>query len=101
MGFEQNGQFEFYADDAQKVSELLGGKLLEKETALGTVPVIGFPRDQWAHRAKQLWQCGENIYLAGLNEDAPTTRPSICAGKIICRWEPPSTWKGVPSGWIR
>ena len=69
VGFEQNGQFEFYADDAQKVSELLGGKLLEKETALGTVPVISFPRDQWAYRAKQLWQCGENIYLAGLNED--------------------------------
>ena len=69
VGFEQGGQFEFYADDAQKVSELLGGKLLEKETALGTVPVIGFPRDQWAHRAKQLRQCGENVYLAGLNED--------------------------------
>ena len=28
-----------------------------------------FPSDQWAHRAKQLWQCGENVYLAGLNED--------------------------------
>ena len=69
VGFEQNGQFEFYGEDARKVCELLGGKLLEKETALGTVPVIGFPRDQWAHRAKQLWQCGENIYLAGLNED--------------------------------
>ena len=69
VGFEQNGQFEFYADDAQKVSELLGGKLLEKETALGTVPVTGFPRDQWVYRAKQLWQCGENVYLAGLNED--------------------------------
>ena len=69
VGFEQNGQFEFYGEDARKVCELLGGKLLEKETALGTVPVIGFPRDQWAHRAKQLWQCGENVYLAGLNED--------------------------------
>ena len=69
VGFEQGGQFEFYADDAQKVSELLGGKLLEKETALGTVPVIGFPRDQWAYRAKQLWQRGESVYLAGLNED--------------------------------
>ena len=69
VGFEQNGQFEFYADDAKKVCELLGGKLLEKETALGTVPVTGFPRDQWAYRAKQLWQCGENVYLAGLNED--------------------------------
>ena len=69
VGFEQNGQFEFYADDAQKVCELLGGKLLEKETALGIVPVTGFPSDQWVYRAKQLWQCGENIYLAGLNED--------------------------------
>ena len=69
VGFEQGGQFEFYADDAQKVSELLGGKFLEKETALGTVPVISFPSAQWAHRAKQLWQCGENVYLAGLNED--------------------------------
>ena len=69
VGFEQNGQFEFYADDAQKVSELLGGKLLEKETALGTVPVTGFPSGQWVYRAKQLWQCGENVYLAGLNED--------------------------------
>ena len=69
VGFEQNGQFEFYGEDARKVCELVGGKLLEKETALGTVPVTGFPSDQWAHRAKQLWQCGENVYLAGLNED--------------------------------
>ena len=69
VGFEQNGQFEFYGEDARKVYELLGGKLLEKETELGTVPVTGFPRGQWAYRAKQLWQCGENVYLAGLNED--------------------------------
>ena len=69
VGFEQSGQFEFYGEDARKVCELVGGKLLEKETELGTVPVTGFPRDQWAYRAKQLWQCGENIYLAGLNED--------------------------------
>ena len=69
VGFEQNGQFEFYGEDARKVCELVGGKLLEKETELGTVPVTGFPRDQWAYRAKQLWQCGENVYLAGLNED--------------------------------
>ena len=69
VGFEQNGQFEFYGEDARKVCELVGGKLLEKETELGTVPVTGFPGDQWAHRAKQLWQCGENVYLAGLNED--------------------------------
>ena len=69
VGFEQNGQFEFYGEDARKVCELVGGKLLEKETELGTVPVTGFPSNQWAYRAKQLWQCGENVYLAGLNED--------------------------------
>ena len=69
VGFEQGGQFEFYGEDARKVCELVGGKLLEKETELGTVPVTGFPTDQWAYRAKQLWQCGENVYLAGLNED--------------------------------
>ena len=69
VGFEQGGQFEFYGEDARKVCELLGGKFLEKETALGTLPVISFPRDQWAYRAKQLWQRGESVYLAGLNED--------------------------------
>ena len=69
VGFEQNGQFEFYGEDARKICELTGGKLLERETALGTVTVTGFPREQWVYRAKQLWECGENIYLAGLNED--------------------------------
>ena len=69
VGFEQGSQFEFYGEDARKVCALVGGKLLEKETELGTVPVTGFPSDQWAYRAKQLWQCGENVYLAGLNED--------------------------------
>ena len=65
VGFEQNGQFEFYADDAQKVCELLGGKLLEKETALGIVPVTGFPIDQWVYRAKKLWQCARTSILPG------------------------------------
>ena len=69
VGFEQNGQFEFCGEDARKICELTGGKLLERETALGTVTVTGFPREQWVYRAKQLWECGENIYLAGLNED--------------------------------
>ena len=69
VGFEQGGQFEFYGEDARKVCELVGGKLLEKETELGTVPVTGFPSNQWVYRAKQLWQRGENVYLAGLNED--------------------------------
>ena len=35
VGFEQNGQFEFYGEDARKVCELLGGKLLEKRNSTG------------------------------------------------------------------
>ena len=62
VGFEQNGQFEFYGEDARKVCELVGGKLLEKETELGTIPVTGFPSDQWAHRAKQL---GATVHMEG------------------------------------
>ena len=69
VGFEAGGNFMFYGEDAAKVAKALNSALFTRETALGTVPVIGFPRDQWAYRAKQLWQCGENIYLAGLNED--------------------------------
>ena len=42
VGFEQGGQFEFYADDAQKVSELLGTKLQTKYLHW-TVPVICRP----------------------------------------------------------
>lgn len=33
VGYEQHGNFEFYGEDAKRVSELLGSKLLEKETA--------------------------------------------------------------------
>ena len=101
VGFEQNGYYEFYGEDARKVCELLGGKLLEKETALGTVPVTGFPSNQWVYRAKQLWQCGENVYLAGLNEDGTHHQTKYLRRRIICRWVPPSTWKGGLSEWIR
>ena len=83
VGFEQNGQFEFYGEDARKICELTGGKLLERETALGTVLVTGFPREQWVYRAKQLWECGENIYLAGLNEDGMTSS-SLCIISELC-----------------
>ncbi len=100
VGFEQNGQFEFYGEDARKVCELLGGKFLEKETALGTVPVISFPRDQWAYRAKQLWQRGENVYLAGLNEDGTHHQTKYLRREDYLPLVPPSTWKGGLSGWI-
>ena len=69
VGYEQYGNFEFYGEDAKRVSELLGGKLLEKETALGKVEVSGFPREQWASQAMKLWKQGESVYLSGQQED--------------------------------
>ena len=69
VGYEQYGNFEFYGEDAKRVSELLGSKLLEKETAFGKVEVSGFPREQWISQAMRLWKQGENIYLSGQQED--------------------------------
>ena len=69
VGYEQYGNFEFYGEDAKRVSELLGSKLLEKETALGKVEVSGFPREQWISQAMKLWKQGESVYLSGQQED--------------------------------
>ena len=69
VGYEQYGNFEFYGEDAKRVSELLGSKLLEKETVLGKVEVSGFPREQWVLQAMKLWKQGENVYLSGQQED--------------------------------
>ena len=69
VGYEQYGSFEFYGEDAKRVLELLGSKLLEKKTALGKVEVSGFPREQWVSQAMKLWKQGENVYLSGQQED--------------------------------
>ena len=69
VGYEQYGHFEFYGEDAKRVSALLGTKILEKETALGKVEVSGFPREQWAAQAMKLWKQGESVYLSEQEED--------------------------------
>ncbi len=69
VGYEQYGNFEFYGEDAKRVSELLGTKILEKETVFGKVEVSGFPREQWASQAMRLWKQGKNVYLSGQQED--------------------------------
>ena len=69
VGYEQYGNFEFYGEDAKRVSELLGSKLLEKETAFGKVEVSGFLREQWISQAMKLWKQGESVYLSGQQED--------------------------------
>ena len=69
VGFELNGNYLFYDKDAIAVERILHNRLLSQENALGKVKVTGFPRGLWATETKKLWAEGNNIYLAGLNED--------------------------------
>ena len=69
VGFELNGNYLFYDKDAVAVERILHTNLLSQENALGKVKVTGFPSEQWAAESKKLWAEGNNVYLAGLNED--------------------------------
>ena len=69
VGFEAGGNFMFYGEDAAKVAKVLNSALFTRETALGEVQVTGFPPSLWARKSKELWSVGNNVYLAGLNED--------------------------------
>ena len=69
VGFEAGGNFMFYGEDAAKVAKILNSALFTKETALGEVQVTGFPPSLWARKSKELWSVGNDVYLAGLNED--------------------------------
>ncbi|WP_455749036.1 MutS N-terminal domain-containing protein [Faecalibacterium duncaniae] len=69
VGFELNGNYLFYDKDAVAVERILHTNLLSQENTLGKVKVTGFPSEQWAAKSKKLWAEGNNVYLAGLNED--------------------------------
>ena len=69
VGFELNGNYLFYDKDAVAVERILRTNLLSQENVLSKVKVTGFPSEQWAAESKKLWAAGNNVYLAGLNED--------------------------------
>ena len=69
VGFEAGGNFMFYGEDAAKVAKIINSALFTRETALGEVQVTGFPPSLWARKSKELWSAGNDVYLAGLNED--------------------------------
>ena len=69
VGFEQHGYYEFYGEDARRVSEILGTHILPKEIPGGSVDVTGFPSGQWVANSKKLWAKGNDVYLAGEKED--------------------------------
>ena len=69
VGLEAGGNFMFYGEDAAKVAKIINSALFTRETALGEVQVTGFPPSLWARKSKELWSAGNDVYLAGLNED--------------------------------
>ena len=69
VGFEAGGNFMFYGEDAAKVAKIINSALFMRNTALGEVQITGFLPSLWAKRAKELWSAGNDVYLAGLNED--------------------------------
>ena len=69
VGFEAGGNFMFYGEDAAKVAKIINSALFTRDTALGEVQVTGFSPRLWARRSKELWSAGNDVYLAGLNEN--------------------------------
>ncbi|MCD7750481.1 MAG: SNF2-related protein [Lachnospiraceae bacterium] len=82
VGFETEGHYEFYGDDARMTSEILGSKLLDKPLeGGGSVEVSGFPSGQWVYYSKKLWSQGENVYLSGEQEDGTHATVKYLSGR--------------------
>ena len=69
IGYERNGFFEFYGEDARRVAEISGFRLVERRTPEGITQATGFAVNQWQSNVRMLWQHGENVYLSGIAED--------------------------------
>ena len=99
MGFELNGNYLFYDKDAVAVERILRTNLLSQENVLGKVKVTGFPSEQWAAESKKLWAAGNNVYLAGLNEDGSHHQAiSPGSGLSANRQHHQAGWPGFSGG---
>ncbi|MCC8102109.1 MAG: N-6 DNA methylase [Clostridiales bacterium] len=82
VGFEMEGHYEFFGDDALMVSDILGSKLLDKPVEGGdSVAVSGFTSGQWVYYSKKLWSQGENVYLSGEQEDGTHDTVKYLSGR--------------------
>ncbi len=70
VGFEWQGHFYFYGEDAERVSGLLGTGITETSAGDG-LPAgrSGFDAGLLEESVRELWGNGENILLAGHGED--------------------------------
>ncbi|MCI8324711.1 MAG: DEAD/DEAH box helicase family protein [Lachnospiraceae bacterium] len=70
VGFERDGHFDFYGEDAKRVSEILGSDITEILVGDGlSTGRSGFGKEQLAGAVRELWGRGEDIFLAGQGED--------------------------------
>ena len=69
VGFEQDGFFEFYGEDARRTAGTMETDLFKKSVPGGEVDVTGFEASRWQSEVLVLWGEGNSIYLAGENAD--------------------------------
>ncbi|MBQ8962270.1 MAG: hypothetical protein IJ089_00535 [Clostridia bacterium] len=69
IGYERNGFFEFYGEDARSVANALDFKLLTRGYPAGTFDTTGIHKEQWPAYARRLWRKGFNLYLSGIAEN--------------------------------
>lgn len=82
LGFEHDGHYLFFGEDARNASEILGSKILQMPlTSGGAVDVTGFPAGQWVYYSKKLWGKGENVCLYSENEDGSHSQMKYLSGR--------------------
>ena len=82
LGFEHDGHYLLFGEDARNASEILGSKILQMPlTSGGAVDVTGFPAGQWVYYSKKLWGKGENVCLYSENEDGSHSQMKYLSGK--------------------
>ena len=79
VGFERDGHFDFYGEDAKRVSEILGNDITEIFVGEGlSVDRSRLERERFAESIRELWGRGENIFRY------PYGQPGIPGG--FCRF---------------
>ena len=82
VGFELDGNYLFFGEDAKAAAEILGSKLLDKPLEHGgVVGTTGFPANQWVYYSRALWSKGENVCLYGEQDDGTHTQTKYLSGK--------------------
>ena len=82
VGFELDGNYLFFGEDAKTAADILGSQVLEKPLEHGgVVEVTGFPANQWVYYSRELWSKGENVCLYGEQDDGTHAQIKYLSGK--------------------